>query len=96
MNTLHVYAQSQWHDDAFVAGDRKSLEDLRSAIDRALAHGDGRAKATSFTNDGEGFDVHVLLLDDKTMDRLALPYTDEIASEKKDAALWPASLLRVT
>lgn len=96
MNMLHVFAQSQWHDEAFVAGDRKSLEDLRAAIDKALAAHDGHAKATSFTNDGEGFDVHVLLLDEKTMDRLALPYTDEIASEKKDTALWPAALLRTT
>lgn len=96
MNTLHLFAQSQWHDEAYVAGDRKSLEDLRAAIDKALAAHDGRAKATSFTNDGEGFDVHILLLDEATLDRLALPYTDEIASEKKPTAVWPAGLLRIT
>lgn len=80
MNTLHVFGQAQWHDDAYIVGDETSLRALRDAIDRALAS--GRDKATSFVNDGEGFDVVVIKADEAVLDRLMLPYNDEIAAEK--------------
>lgn len=80
MNVLHVYGQEQWHDDAYIVGDAASLQALRDAIDRALAS--GRDKCTSFVNDGEGFDVVVIKADPAVLDRLMVPYNDEIAEEK--------------
>lgn len=75
---LHIHGPTYYHDHSFIIGDRESLELLRDAIDSALAEGQG--KATSFTADGEGFDLEVYREeDDSYWDKALLPYTDEAA-----------------
>lgn len=69
---LHLYAQYSHHDDAQIMGDRESLIALREAIDQALAK-DEEIVMEAFTNDGEGYQVHVTCLD--CLDSLLLPYT---------------------
>jgi hypothetical protein len=88
---LHVYAQTTWHDDAFVVGNRQGLEALRAAIDAALSGGAGQAQP--FVNDGEGFDAHVLLASEEDMAKLAVPYTGDDARDQPGAR-WPWRLLQ--
>lgn len=84
---LHVHAASFWHDDAWIVGNREGLERLRTAIDRALAK--GGAHADAFVNDGEGFHCFVAVESDADMDRLNVPYTDEIAGSAAEGHHWP-------
>lgn len=58
---LHFYPQRQWHDTAYVVGDRHALTALRAAIDVALAEGLGTALGN--TTDNEDYRVVVLLSD---------------------------------
>ena len=79
-----------WHDDAFLVGTEDTLRALRLAIDVALADGVGICEA--FTNDGEGFRVAVVRVDEDTAMRMALPYADEVARTDDADALWPTRL----
>lgn len=89
---LHVHAQYQWHDDAFIVGDREALTQLRAAIDAALAAEDGLGRATTFTGDGEGFTAHVVRIDAQRMERMRLPYTSLDHPDVKGR--YPSSLVR--
>lgn len=86
MNPLHVYPQFLWHQDVVMVGTKASLEALRQAIDVALLEG---AEACEFTvTDGEGFRVVVVRNDDeKAWDRLAVPYADKDAQERRKEAI---------
>lgn len=82
-NCLHIYSQNDWHDQAYIVGTTEALQHLRSAIDKALSEGGGTA--TSYVNDGEGFYLAVVCVDDeKEFTKLAVPYVDEIAMAKSD------------
>ena len=85
METLHIYAQAQWHDDVWIVGDKEGLRLLRDAIDKALSEGKAESDHV-FTADGEGYRVHVLSLSEEDMVSLAMPYTDE--SIRVDG-VWP-------
>lgn len=61
METLHIYAQSCWHDEAWIAGNREGLTRLRDAIDKALLDGKGNSDHV-FTTDGEGYRVIAMKL----------------------------------
>lgn len=75
-NLLHVYAQGQWHGDAWLVGDREGLTALRDAVDRALT--DGSAACEAFVDDGEGYAVLVVHLDhDGPWGRMRSPYIAE-------------------
>jgi len=70
---LHLYAQDHWHDEGWVVGTRPGLEALQTAISQALQQGTGKVEVT--VNDGEGYDLCVILLDEAdNPDRLTLPY----------------------
>lgn len=91
---LHVYAQSQWHGDAFVVGSPAALRALRDACDAALA--DSAAHAfLSYTQDGEGFVTFVVpvVTGDDQWDKLPLPYTDPIARDRAGDRLVPYMLI---
>lgn len=83
---MHLYAQEQWHDDAYVIGDETALRALRDAIDKALSGGTGTSLA--FAGDGEGYRVRVVV---RGPERLPMPYTDEIAAEV--GAVFPDDLI---
>ena len=106
---LHIYGQSDWHSEAFIVGDREALIFLRNAIDRAIENGKpesvgiGRGRNTDvsldsadscvFVNDGEGYEPIVICASPETMDKMAVPYTDEIAQERRDNVIWPGVLI---
>ncbi len=88
---LHLYAQADWHDPAFIVGNRPALLALKAAIERALSDEEGIGKADAFTADGEGYSLYVALNESEQLSSLdwqglRLPYTDPIA--KEDAALF--------
>ena len=88
---LHVYPQEQWHSEALLIGNREALLALRHAIDCALDHETGGL--TPFVNDGEGYDLAVVCADQKTIDSLTVPYTDELASkDNSETAVPPYAL----
>lgn len=89
---MHVYAQPLWHFDAYIVGNAEALQALKQAIDEALKH--GRSKMITFAGDGEEYDVMVIMLEDREKwDRLAEPYTEDYARERREDALWPCELI---
>jgi len=88
---LHVYGQKAWHDDVYILGDQETMRALADAILRALAGKPSRArKVRAYTNDREGYDVFVAYLsDERELSKLALPYSDPIARERDENAMWP-------
>lgn len=74
---LHIYSPIWQHADGFILGDKQALEGLRDALDRALS-GKGPTSFKAFVNDGEGYTVHVAFLSEQEVDKLTLPYTDEM------------------
>ncbi len=90
-NWMHVFGQLMWHDEIQIVGDTQSLLALKKAVEDALETGSGSSLA--FTGDGEGYNILIAREDDKTVyDTLAVPYTDEMASEKNTTAVWPHTL----
>ena len=91
-DVLHVYGQAFWHDEAYLVGDRRALRKLRAAVTAALNR--GRGSCETFANDGEGYEIHVICVDDPaTLDRLAVPYHGKHARETSREAVWPDRLL---
>ena len=91
MPTVHLHAQSYWHDAAYINGNRAGLLALRQAIDDALQEPREAAagRAETRTNDGEGYDLIVRCVHGQHIYKLALPYTDEVAKERDAEAIWP-------
>jgi hypothetical protein len=79
--TLHIFAQEQWHDSAYIVGTKEELKRLAAAISVAIEKGE--QKCQFFVNDGEGYDVVIRVVDAVTAGRLSVPYTEEMASEKE-------------
>ncbi|MEW6048032.1 MAG: type II toxin-antitoxin system HicB family antitoxin [Bacillota bacterium] len=91
-DVLHVYGQALWHQDVYLVGNRRALRKLRAAVTAALNR--GRGSCETFANDGEGYDVHVVCVDDPaTLDKLAVPYHGKHAREASRDAVWPDRLL---
>lgn len=89
---LHIFGQSNEHDDAYIIGNRDGLQALLFAVQRALVDLDGQSKA--MVQDGEGFGIKVMLLDQDwqsdAFKSLAVPYTSKYAQEKReDNITWP-------
>ena len=95
---LHIYTQPFWHSEAFLVGNRAGLLRVRQAIDDALTSPRGLGQTPDgsgcvMTGDGEGYRLIVIRTDaDATWVRLALPYTDDAAAEKRPGALSPGDL----
>ena len=82
---LHVYSQEAWHDEAFIVGTHYDLQRLRDLLNAVLARTrkegiEGTpAKIETFTNDGEGYSLHIILATEKEMHGYSLPYTGDYA-----------------
>lgn len=67
-NILHIYAQYEWHMEAFILGTESAITALRDACDRALQKGHAETPCEDscmFTNDGEGYQVCIGIIKDK-------------------------------
>jgi hypothetical protein len=80
---LHLYAQFTYHDDAYLIGTRDSLIRLREAINQAL-YQKTPIEVEEFTQDGEGYALHLAMLDDDQMSNLTLPYSDPAYRDHPD------------
>lgn len=78
---LHIYGQDYWHCPVLIVGQKNALEKLRDAIDQALQEGHGTC--TVYVNDGEGYDVHVVMENsnwgEPVWATMQVPYTDSCA-----------------
>lgn len=92
-NYLHVYGPGAWHDDSNLIGDREALTKLRDAINVALEK--GQSTMLSFTTDGEGYNLNICLMEQKNLDKMALPYIEEIASDHKENVVHPWQVRRI-
>ena len=91
---LHIYGQECPHSDAYLVGNKAGLLELKKAIEQALDDGKGETihkDGSIYANDGEGYQVKVIMNDDLEPFwlKLALPYSSDLASEKRDNAVWP-------
>ena len=94
-DTLHVYSPYAYHGDAYIVGTRAGLSLLRDALNWLLAQST-ESTATgfqSFTADGEGYMLTVLLDTESGMDAYVLPYTASYAVDPVQSAPyndgWP-------
>jgi len=71
---LHVHGQMWQHEEVLIEGNREGLEELKVAIEKALASGVTEKSDTVFVNDGEGFDVKVKCIKEEEIASLPLPY----------------------
>lgn len=92
MNSLHIFGQNGFHDEVFIVGTADDLAKLAETINTADSSIDGRSEADFFVADGEGYKVIVLRASEEDMDKLAVPYYDEYAQEKRDDALSPGEV----
>ena len=92
MDTLHIYGQDAWHDSAYIVGGRQSLAALLDCLAEALYSGEA-TKFNSFTNDGEGYSIGVIPLDEPQMGTMRLPYHGDIAIDNNPERIWPHVLV---
>lgn len=98
VNLLHIYAQEQWHGEAYIIGSRGGLIELKKAIIQALNSGKGETgeDVPIYASDGEGYKIKVTMNNTDWLkpfwDKLAMPYTGEVASDKREDAVWPWKL----
>lgn len=85
-SVLHVYAQHSHHGEAYIAGNRRALIDLRHTIDEALALGDGEMR--TFANDGEGYELQVVMVTEAQAAKLATGYTADYAQDPDGLHPW--------
>ena len=92
---LHVYSQYSFHTEAYIIADRPALLKLREMIDSVLAPGNGLTESDFWASDGEGYTLHVINLEgDEGWHKIGMPYTDEMAREKRESAIWPWQILK--
>jgi hypothetical protein len=89
---LHLYAQAQWHDDAYLVGNRGGLTALRDALTRLLDGSASKETVLAYTNDGEGYDLTVHLVTPEVFGALTVPYTDPIAIAASGNERHPSQL----
>ncbi|GIM47616.1 hypothetical protein DNHGIG_31650 [Collibacillus ludicampi] len=82
IGVIHIHAQKENHDDAYIVANRTALKKLKDLIDGALQK--GKSCGEFMPQDGECFDLYIIVDDSdwqsESWKRRALPYTDEIAS----------------
>ena len=90
---LHVYGQGAWHEDAYIVGNIAGLIRLYAAVGAACRSLEHHSSIEVSTNDGEGYAVHIIRLEDAARwIRLAVPYTADVAEERRESAIWPPDL----
>jgi|WetSurMetagenome_2_1015567.scaffolds.fasta_scaffold27392_3 hypothetical protein len=82
---VHVWQQLMWHCDGYIIGNREGLSNLKDAIEDALKN--NQSKSQVFSSDGEGYDIKIICTEET--EHLAVTYTDEIAQEKSEHAIFP-------
>jgi hypothetical protein len=85
MPVVHLWQPLMWHCDQNIVGNKEGLELLKEAIQKAIDNEKGVAEV--FISDGEGHDIIIQCV--KETELLAVPYTDEVAKEHQERAIYP-------
>ena len=88
---LHVYSQGIFHDDATLVVSHSDLPRLLAAVQDAIRT--GMSRTTFFPSDGEGFDMVVCGVEDSVFDKLKMPYTDEMAMDRREDCVIPEEVI---
>jgi hypothetical protein len=83
---IHLWPGAAFHEDGYIVGSRKGMTLLMNYLHAALENG-GPEKIEVMTGDGEGYYLHIILSEEEI--RLALPYTESYAVEKRKNAIYP-------
>lgn len=90
MKLLHIYAQDSWHQPVTIVGNREALEQLVEHLQLLLNDGQQGQSFEAFVNDGEGYDVRLLMIEHPdTWERIATPYTDEMCQGTNEGKVYP-------
>jgi len=88
---LNIYSQEYRCQSVYIVGNRRSLLELREAIDAALQQGGGIVETR--TSDNDAYTLQVILNNAPwdTMDWLGLksPYTDPAVADQRPDAIRP-------
>lgn len=88
---VHLYAQEQWHGDAYILGNMEGLRELHSTLTEILTIRGGMTAVTSepvFTADGEGYNIRMRIIEgephSEEWNEYELPYRDKMARGPTD------------
>lgn len=84
---LHIYGQEAFHDDVYIAGNREGMDLLCNAILRSMNGALSGAEVS--VCDGEWYTITVRVYSNEDAEKLAVPYTEDFAKERREAAIWP-------
>jgi hypothetical protein len=91
-NFCHVYAAQVWHDDVYIVGDKKALQNIKRAIDKALNEEHGVCRLRP--NDDETYLLHVVkVTNPKIEEKLCLPYRYDVAIGNTEGKIHPFQLI---
>lgn len=81
-DTVHLYSPRWWHDRQIIVCNADGL-----ALLRRLVQSDSSTAIDTFTHDGEGYELVLLVTED--IGKLAAPYTDEsIGAAERNEERW--------
>ncbi len=90
---IHLWSNNAFHDEAYIVCNKKGLRQLRDELNRMLEQEVAHGEIETMCNDGEGYDLHVIVAEgpDGWMPvETALPYIDEdFGAEKRANAVYP-------
>jgi hypothetical protein len=86
---VHIWSPESFHDTSYIVGNYEGLERLYMEIGTVLNKKKGKVTTELFVTDGEGFDMEVILVEDKDLDKIAVPYQESYAEEKREHAVYP-------
>lgn len=77
----HIFAQAEWHDDAYIFANTNALLEIKKAIEQALETGEG--DCILMPSDGENFNLKIIKSDEEFnspyWQKMWYPYTSEHA-----------------
>lgn len=83
---IHLWPGASFHEDGYIIGNRRGITTLMSYCRAALENG-GPEQVEVMAGDGEGYTLHIIISEEEI--RLALPYTESYAVEKRENAIYP-------
>jgi hypothetical protein len=84
-NTINIYPQFTYHDNAEIVGTRKGLIQLREAINSIFDSGNNQQIIEVYTNDGQKYQLFLRCFDENELDQRRPYYrcNDPIVFENK-------------
>jgi len=86
VSIVHLWPGAAFHESGFIVGSKAGLKCLRDCIDSAI-NNNAPEKVEVEVVDGEGYDIIVIPSEERI--RLAVPYTETYAKERRDTAIYP-------